>query len=95
VEKNRAEQNAAWKARLDELAVEVDDARAEEESRLLDLPDFKEDDNQEEFKPKKAHRVRDWVRSHLQCRLYESESFHLCRFSLRRNQTRYEDFFGE
>jgi hypothetical protein len=67
VEKNRAEQNAAWKARLDELAAEVDDARAEEESRLLDLPDFKEDDNQEEFKPKKAHRVRDWVRSHLQC----------------------------
>lgn len=67
VEKNCAEQNAAWKARLDELAAEVDDARAEEESRLLDLPDFKEDDNQEEFKPKKLDRVKDWVRSHLRC----------------------------
>lgn len=65
MEKNRAEQNAAWRARLDELAAEVDDARAEEESRLLDLPDFKEEDNQEEFKPKKTHRLGDWVRSHL------------------------------
>jgi hypothetical protein len=65
MEKNRAEQNAAWRARLNELATEVDDARAEEESRLLDLPNFREEDNQEEFKPKKSHRLGDWVRSHL------------------------------
>jgi hypothetical protein len=68
MEKNRAEQNAAWRVRLDELAAEVDDARAEEESRLLDLPNFREEDNQEEFKPKRSHRLGDWVRSHLRSR---------------------------
>ncbi len=65
VEKNRAEQNAEWKARRDELVAEVDDAKAEEESRLLDLPEFKEEDNQNDFKPKKTHRWGDWVRRHL------------------------------
>jgi hypothetical protein len=68
MEKNRAEQNAAWRVRLDELAAEVDDARAEEETRLLDLPNFREEDNQEDFKPKKSHRLGDWVRSHLRSR---------------------------
>ena len=68
MEKNRAEQNAAWRARLDELAAEVDDARAEEESRLLDLPDFREEDNQKDFRPKKTHRLGDWVRNHLRSR---------------------------
>jgi hypothetical protein len=67
VEKNRAELNAAWKARLDELAAEVDDTKAEEESRLLDLSEFKEEDNLDEFKPKKTHKLGAWVRSHLRC----------------------------
>jgi hypothetical protein len=64
----KAEQNAAWQATLDELAAEIDDAKAEEESRLRDLPDFKEEGNQEDVKPKKTHGVRDWVRSHLRSR---------------------------
>jgi hypothetical protein len=65
VERYRARQVAAWQARFDELAAEVDDAKAEEESRLLDLTVFKEEDNQDEFRPKITHRLGDWVRRHL------------------------------
>ena len=59
-------QAAFWAAKFDELAAEVDGARAEEESRLLDLMDFKaEEEDADAFKPKKTHRLGDWVRRHL------------------------------
>jgi hypothetical protein len=65
-ENERAEQAAFWAAKFDELAAEVDDARAEEESRLLDLMDFKaEEEDADAFKPKKTHRLGDWVRRHM------------------------------
>jgi hypothetical protein len=65
-ENERAEQSAFWVAKFDELAAEVDGARVEEESRLLDLMDFKgEEEDADSFKPKKTHRLGDWVRRHL------------------------------
>jgi hypothetical protein len=65
-ENERAEQAAFWAAKFDELAAEVDGARAEEESRLLDLMDFKaEEEDADAFKAKKTHRLGDWVRRHL------------------------------
>jgi hypothetical protein len=65
-ENAHAEQAAFWAAKFDELAAEVDGARAEEESRLLDLMDFKAGEGDADaFKPKKTHRLGDWVRRHL------------------------------
>jgi hypothetical protein len=65
VEKQRVEQIATWQARFDELAAEVGDAKAEEENRLFDLIDLKEEDNEDEFEPKRNHRLGGWVRRHL------------------------------
>ena len=48
------------------LTAEVDDAKADEESALLDLMDFKGVPiDGDDFAPKKHDGLGDWVRNHL------------------------------
>jgi hypothetical protein len=65
-ERKRAEQEKIWRARFMILTAEVDDAKADEESALLDLMDFKGVPiDGDDFAPKKHDGLGDWVRNHL------------------------------
>jgi len=67
-EKKSAEQAEIWNAIFAKLDAEVDEAKAEEKSRLLDLTDFKAaEEDGDAFNPKKTCRLGDWVRRHLKC----------------------------
>ena len=65
-EKKHAEQTEIWRARITMLTAEADAAKAEEESALLRLMDFKpEEEGGDIMKPKKSRTIGDWVKRHL------------------------------